>query len=115
MDATCSIQDSIHVFSLVHTYVSRILGTYQNLGGLLLCKTARRWVLPPPALARDFAVKKATPLTLPTRSSINARIFGTTVKRCCFAKYNFNYVLKFVLALINGVRKICVKNSHFVD
>jgi len=33
-------------------------------------------------------VKKATPLPLPTRSSINARIFGATVKRCCFAKYN---------------------------
>ena len=30
MDATCTIQDSIHVFSLVHKYVSRILGTYQN-------------------------------------------------------------------------------------
>ena len=29
MDATCTIQDSIHVFSLVHKYVSRILGTYQ--------------------------------------------------------------------------------------
>lgn len=32
MDATCSIQDSIHVFSLVHTYVSRILGTYHFQG-----------------------------------------------------------------------------------
>ena len=32
MDATCTIQDSIHVFSLVHKYVSRILGTYQNEG-----------------------------------------------------------------------------------
>lgn len=31
MDATCTIQDSIHVFSLVHKYVSRILGTYQVL------------------------------------------------------------------------------------
>ena len=30
MDATCSIQDSIHVFRLVHKYVSRILGTYQR-------------------------------------------------------------------------------------
>ena len=30
MDATCTIQDSIHVFSLVHKYVSRILGTYQT-------------------------------------------------------------------------------------
>jgi len=30
MDATCTIQDSIHVFSLVHKYVSRILGTYHN-------------------------------------------------------------------------------------
>ena len=28
MDAACTIQDSIHVFSLVHKYVSRILGTY---------------------------------------------------------------------------------------
>ena len=31
MDATCAIQDSIHVFSLVLKYVSRILGTYQFL------------------------------------------------------------------------------------
>lgn len=30
MDTTCTIQDSIHVFSLVHKYVSRILGTYQD-------------------------------------------------------------------------------------
>ena len=30
MDATCTIQDSIHVFSLVHKYVSRILGTYHE-------------------------------------------------------------------------------------
>ena len=30
MDATCTIQDSIHVFSLIHKYVSRILGTYQK-------------------------------------------------------------------------------------
>ena len=30
MDATCAIQASIHVFSLVRKYVSRILGTYQN-------------------------------------------------------------------------------------
>ena len=28
MDATCKIQDNIHVFSLAHKYVSRILGTY---------------------------------------------------------------------------------------
>ena len=31
MDATCTIQDSIHVFNLVHKYVSRILGTYHKL------------------------------------------------------------------------------------
>ena len=30
MDATCKIQDSIHVFSLVHKYVSKILGTYHE-------------------------------------------------------------------------------------
>ena len=28
MDASCTIQDSIHVFNLVHKYVSSILGTY---------------------------------------------------------------------------------------
>ena len=33
MDASCTIQDSIHVFSLVHKYVSSILGTYQNVEG----------------------------------------------------------------------------------
>ena len=37
MDATCTIQDSIHVFSLVHKYVSRILGTYQD-ASFFLCK-----------------------------------------------------------------------------
>ena len=35
MDATCTIQDSIHVFSLVHKYVSRILGTYHLMPGCL--------------------------------------------------------------------------------
>ena len=30
MDATCTIQNSIHVFRLVRQYVSRILGTYQK-------------------------------------------------------------------------------------
>jgi len=33
MDATCAIQDSIHVFNLVHKYVSRILGTYHRMDG----------------------------------------------------------------------------------
>ena len=38
MDATCTIQDSIHVFNLVHKYVSRILGTYhsEQLGAFCL-------------------------------------------------------------------------------
>ena len=36
MDATCAIQASIHVFSLVRKYVSRILGTYQNVGLFLM-------------------------------------------------------------------------------
>ena len=34
MDAACTIQDSIHVFSLVHKYVSRILGTYHYWFGV---------------------------------------------------------------------------------
>ena len=37
MDATCTIQESIHVFSLVHKYVSRILGTYHSASRFLLC------------------------------------------------------------------------------
>ena len=36
MDATCTIQDSIHVFNLVHKYVSRILGTYHLPACLLI-------------------------------------------------------------------------------
>ena len=36
MDATRAIQDSIHVFSLVRKYVSRILGTYQAIMFCLL-------------------------------------------------------------------------------
>ena len=35
MDATRAIQDSIHVFSLVRKYVSRILGTYQIMTNAL--------------------------------------------------------------------------------
>ena len=33
MDAPCAIQASIHVFSLVRKYVSRILGTYHFTAG----------------------------------------------------------------------------------
>ena len=36
MDATCKIQDNIHVFSLAHKYVSRILGTYQSFAVFFL-------------------------------------------------------------------------------
>ena len=36
MDATCAIQASIHVFSLVRKYVSRILGTYHFYVGVML-------------------------------------------------------------------------------
>ena len=35
MDDSCGIQEIIHLFSLVHKYVSRILGTYHFCGGLL--------------------------------------------------------------------------------
>ena len=40
MDATCAIQDSIHVFNLVHKYVSRILGTYQVYVGVFMYSLA---------------------------------------------------------------------------
>ena len=38
MDATCAIQASIHVFSLVRKYVSRILGTYHIILVDFFCK-----------------------------------------------------------------------------
>lgn len=41
MDATCTIQDSIHVFSLVHKYVSRILGTYQHGQGVFMSQSQK--------------------------------------------------------------------------
>ena len=44
MDATCTIQDSIHVFNLVHKYVSRILGTYQSFWVLLLDEVKKEHV-----------------------------------------------------------------------
>ena len=40
MDATCAIQASIHVFSLVRKYVSRILGTYHSRAGDFVCLVA---------------------------------------------------------------------------
>ena len=43
MDATCTIQDSIHVFNLVHKYVSRILGTYQSPLRLMSGCLCIRW------------------------------------------------------------------------
>lgn len=53
MDATRAIQDSIHVFSLVRKYVSRILGTYQYeghafLGSMLQISTCSISILPDP-------------------------------------------------------------------
>ena len=42
MDATCAIQASIHVFSLVRKYVSRILGTYHSMANSLLKKVIMR-------------------------------------------------------------------------
>ena len=48
MDAACTIQDSIHVFSLVRKYVSRILGTYQYLRrGFYSLKNGFTKVIPP--------------------------------------------------------------------
>ena len=41
MDATCTIQDSIHVFNLVHKYVSRILGTYHKWVGGKVVKSGK--------------------------------------------------------------------------
>ena len=42
MDASCTIQDSIHVFNLVHKYVSSILGTYHGEVGKYSSKVKMR-------------------------------------------------------------------------
>ena len=47
MDATCAIQDSIHVIGLVHKYVSRILGTYHNGKPPLIMRYYNLTVSPP--------------------------------------------------------------------
>ena len=44
MDATCAIQASIHVFSLVRKYVSRILGTYHREWHFFENVTVRRHI-----------------------------------------------------------------------
>lgn len=53
MDATCAIQASIHVFSLVRKYVSRILGTYHPAA----CYSQN----PPPAHKTDQSVVTVHP------------------------------------------------------
>lgn len=45
MDATCAIQASIHVFSLVRKYVSRILGTYQSGRGIFLLEKFMKYCI----------------------------------------------------------------------
>ena len=62
MDATCAIQASIHVFSLVRKYVSRILGTYQTA-----LKELTVWVFYVDYSFLDFSV-------MPWRSAYPVRI-----------------------------------------
>ena len=40
MDASCTIQEDIHVFSLIYKYVSRILGTYHFSEAILILKNS---------------------------------------------------------------------------
>mgnify|MGYP000204297136 CR=1 FL=1 len=64
MDAACTIQDSIHVFSLVRKYVSRILGTYHSLWGLFWTIQWEelfyfRWLRDLPALFMQSVIEKS--------------------------------------------------------
>ena len=59
MDATCSIQDSIHVFSLVHKYVSRILGTYHFTHLLLIYMMPGIKDILPPNIISISTIRKA--------------------------------------------------------
>ncbi len=58
MDAACTIQDSIHVFSLVRKYVSRILGTYQAQKGFYLKQLAMSLIPIPPLEEQQRIVAK---------------------------------------------------------
>lgn len=66
MDATCAIQASIHVFSLVRKYVSRILGTYQSGAGLLYCHVSVLFlrIKPPVCCLLFFAIMTRCPLLI---------------------------------------------------
>ena len=60
MDAACTIQDSIHVFSLVRKYVSRILGTYHVPGcrrGIIFLR--RHGMAELKSMERDFRLNCA--------------------------------------------------------
>ena len=57
MDATCTIQDSIHVFNLVHKYVSRILGTYHSFRGFSFSNDLTQFDRTKPLLTRFLWVK----------------------------------------------------------
>ncbi len=63
MDATCKIQDNIHVFSLAHKYVSRILGTYhaeyRKVSVFLLSKVSTVY----PSLLKLFGFLLSRPYT----------------------------------------------------
>ena len=63
MDATCAIQASIHVFSLVRKYVSRILGTYHSAVPVIQEK------IKSPDFRGEYGVTSVTPFLFASISS----------------------------------------------
>ena len=78
MDATCEIQDSIHVFSLVHKYVSRILGTYHYSQGFQINQIVQEMGLEP---TRHCCHRHLKPARLPIPPLLQAKTIVSVLTR----------------------------------
>ena len=93
MDATCTIQDSIHVFNLVHKYVSRILGTYQKL-----LESVNGW---------GFFVFT---YNLPSKTDTEVKYWGNCYEPAIFHQLQFN--TNYDLSPITVHRLHCLRTLH---
>ena len=106
MDATCTIQDSIHVFNLVHKYVSRILGTYQlPVGAFFLFfqfspnLLASRWL----PVGAFFLFRHFSPNLLASRWLDMYPLYWTTSKEGIFMRYSYEFKLMCVELYHSGL------------
>ena len=95
MDATCAIQDSIHVFSLVRKYVSRILGTYHFLEVAFYISFFPKVISGPIVLWENFQVKlKERKVNLENIEKGILRIIYGLAKKVILADYFGSVIYK---------------------